>query len=68
MKGLVVVGQHFWVVRRGSPATGAFIMRHEYFSNKELYATKMMLHITEEVTEEDVLYLEQPSPNSSIAS
>ena len=43
---LVVVGQDFRVVRRGSPATNAFIMRHEYLPNKELYDTNRMVHIT----------------------
>ena len=51
---LVLVGHNFWVVRRGGPATYAFIMRHEDFPNKELYATKRMVHITEEGHEEDL--------------
>ena len=29
-----------------SPATNDFIMRHEYFPNKELFFTKRMVHIT----------------------
>ena len=45
------------VVRRGSPETDAFIMRNEDFPNKELYATKRMVHITEEGPEEDLFYL-----------
>ena len=52
-------GKYFCVVWRGSPATGAFIMRHEYFPNKRFYATKMMIHIIEEGPEEDFLYLEE---------
>ena len=48
---LVLVGKYFRVVRRGSPATNAFIMRDEDLPNKELYATKRMAHITEEVPE-----------------
>ena len=56
----MVVGKYFWVVRRGSTVTVAFIMRHKYFPNKELYATKRMVYITEEVPEEDLLYLERP--------
>ena len=46
---LVLVGKYFWVVRMGIPATDAFIMRCEDFPNKELYATKRMVYITEEV-------------------
>ena len=65
---LVVVAQYFRVVRRGSPATNAFITRHKYFPNKELYATKRMFHFTEEGPEEDFLDLEIPSLDSSIAS
>ena len=49
---MVLVGQYFWVVRRGSPATDPFIKRHEDFPDKELYATKRMVHITEEGPEE----------------
>ena len=45
---LVVVRQYFRVVRRGSPTTDAFIMRHEDFPNKELYAINRIVHITEE--------------------
>ena len=41
----MVVGKYFRVVRRGSPATNAFIMRDEDLPNKELYATKRMIHI-----------------------
>ena len=48
MEGLVLVWKGFWVVRRGSPATNVFTMRHEDLPNKELYATKRMVHITEE--------------------
>ena len=65
---LVLLGQDFWLVRRGSPATDAFIMRHEDFPNKELYATKRMVHITEEGPEEELLDLERPSFDSSIDS
>ena len=54
MEWLVVVGQYFRVVRRGSPETNTFIMRHEYFPNKELYAIKRMVHITEEGPKEDL--------------
>ena len=64
----MLVGKYFWVVSRGSPATELFIMRHEYFPDKELYATKRMVHITEEGTEEDLLDLEIPSLEYSIAS
>ena len=64
----MVVGQYFWVVRRGSPETDSFIMRHEYFPNKELCATKMMVHIKKEGPEEDLLYLERNSLDSSVAS
>ena len=59
MEGVVLEGKYFCVVWRGSPATGAFIMRHEYFPNKRFYATKMMIHIIEEGPEEDFLYLEE---------
>ena len=54
---LVIVGHNFWVVRRGGPATYAFIMRHEDFPNKELYTTNRMVHITEEVSIEEILDL-----------
>ena len=49
VEGLVIVGQDFRVVKRGSPETDAFIIRHEDFPNKELYATKRIVHITLEV-------------------
>ena len=55
MDGLVFVEQDVSVVRRGSPATDVFIMRHEDFPNKEIYATKRMVHITKEGSEEDFL-------------
>ena len=42
------VEQDVSVVRRGSPETDVFIMRHEDFPNKEIYATKRMVHKTEE--------------------
>ena len=42
------------MVRRGSPETDAFIVFHEYFPNKELHVTKKMVHIIEEVPEEDL--------------
>ena len=68
MEGLVLVGKDFRVVRRRSPTTNAFIMCNEDLPKKELYATKRMVHITEEVTEEDFFYLGIPSLESSIAS
>ena len=48
VEGLLIVGNNFRLVRRGSPATDVFIMRHEDFPNKELYATKRMVNIKEE--------------------
>ena len=48
LEGLVLVGRNFWVVRRGSPATNAFIMHNGDLPNKELYATKRMVNIKEE--------------------
>ena len=68
VEGLVLVGHNFRVVRRGSPETDAFIMCHEYFPKKELYATNMTVYITEEGPEEDLFRLEVPSLDSSIAS
>ena len=68
MEGLALVGKYFWVVRRGSPAAEAFIMRHECFSYKELYSIKRMVYITEEVPKEDLFCLDRPSLGSSIAS
>ena len=68
MEGLVLLGQDFWLVRRGSPATDTFIMRHEDFPNKELYATKRMVHITEEGHEEDLFDLWRLSLDYYIAS
>ena len=46
VEGMVLVGQDFRVVRKGSPATDAFIIRHEDFPNKELYSIRRMVHIT----------------------
>ena len=43
-------------------------MHHEDSQNKELYTTKRMVHILEEVSEEELFDLEIPSLNSSIAS
>ena len=60
VEGVVVVGQDFGVVRRGSTATDAFIMCHEDSPNKDLYATKRMVHITEEGPKEDLFNLEIP--------
>ena len=57
VEGLMLVGKDFWVVRRESPATDAFIMRHEYFPKKELYDTKRMVHITEEGPKEGLFDL-----------
>ena len=48
VEGLLVVGQYFRVMRRGSPATNAFTMRYEDLPNKEIYATERMVLITEE--------------------
>ena len=47
VEGMVLVGKYLRVVRRGGPATNTFIMRHEDFPNKELYATNRMVHTTE---------------------
>ena len=58
---MVLVGHNFWVVMRGIADTNAFIMRHEDLPNKELYATKRVVHITEEGPEEDLNYLERSS-------
>ena len=55
--GTVLLEKYFLVVRRGGPATDVFIMRHEYFPNKELYATKRMVHIKKEGPKEDLFYL-----------
>ena len=68
VEGMVLVGQYFWVVRRGGPENDAFIMCHEDFPNKELYATKKMVHITEEGPKEYLLDLEKPYLEYSIAS
>ena len=57
MEGLVLVEQDFRVARRGVTATNAFIMCHKYFPNKELYATKRMVHITEEGRTEELFDL-----------
>ena len=65
---MVLVGKDCWLVKRGIPETDAFIMRQEDLPKKELYATKRMVHITEEVTEEDFFYLGIPSLEYSIAS
>ena len=54
---VVIVGYDFRLVRRGSPGTDALLMCHEYFPNKKLYATKRMVHIIEEVSEEDLFNL-----------
>ena len=61
VESLVLVGQYFRVVRRGSPATNTFIMRNEDLPNEEVYATKRMVHITEEGPEEDLFDLERYS-------
>ena len=53
----MVVGKYFRMVRRGSTETYVFIMCHEDLSKKELYATKRIVHITEEVPKEDLLDL-----------
>ena len=45
------------MVMRGGPATNLFIIRHEDFTKKELYATKKMVHKTEESRKEDLFYL-----------
>ena len=55
MERLVLVGHGFGVVGRGGPDTEIFIMRNEYFPNKELYTTKTMVHITEEGPKEYLL-------------
>ena len=43
-------------------------MRHEDLPNKELYATKRMVHIIEEVPKEDLFDLDIPFLDSSIDS
>ena len=65
---MVIVGQDFRVVRRGSSATDKFIMHHEDLPNKELCATKGMVHTTEPPPKEDLFDLERPSLESSIDS
>ena len=67
MDGLLLVEKDFRVVRRGILATDVFSMRHEYFPNNEIYATKRMVHIIEEGPEEHLFGLERPSLDSSIA-
>ena len=64
----MLVGKYLQVVRRGIPEKDAFIMCHENSPNKELYATKRMVHITEEGPKEEILDLERTYLNSSIAS
>ena len=44
-EGMVPLGKYFREVRRESPVTNAFIMRHGDLPNKEIYATKRMVHI-----------------------
>ena len=68
VEGMVLVGKGFWLVRRGVPSTDAFIVRHEDFPNKELYATKKMVNIIEEGPKEDLFDLDRPSLESSIDS
>ena len=53
---------------RGGPETNLFIIRHEDFTKKELYATKRMVHITEESPKEDLFYLGIHFIDSYIAS
>ena len=65
---MVLVWKYFRVVRRGGLATDALIMCCEGFPNKEIYATKSMVCITEEVPEEDLFYLEINSFDSYVAS
>ena len=64
----MLVEQDFRVARRGVTATNAFIMCHKYFPNKELYATKRMVHIIEEGPKLDLFNFERPSIDSSISS
>ena len=68
MERLVLVGHGFGVVGRGGPDTEIFIMRNEYFPNKELYTTKTMVHITEEGPKEYLLDLDRNYLYSSIDS
>ena len=68
VEGVVLVGKYFRVVRRGSPVTDSFIMRHEDFPNKELYSTKSMVYITRQLPKEGLFNLEIPSLESSISS
>ena len=42
---------------RGGSATNLFIIRYEEFTKKEPYATKRIVHITEESPKEDLFYL-----------
>ena len=68
VEGLVVAGKYFWVMRRGSPATYSFNMRHKDLPNKYLYCTKRRVNITEEVPREDLFHLERIHLVSSIDS
>ena len=56
------------MVMRGGPATNLFIIRHEDFTKKELYATKRMVYITEESPKEDLFHLGILFLDSYIAS
>ena len=60
--------EQFWVLRKGSPATYKFTMNHENSSKMELYATKRMVHITEEGPKEYLLYLYRSPLDYYIAS
>ena len=55
----MLIWKYFRVMRRGSLATGAFIMRNGDYPNKELYDTKRMVHTTEEGPKEDLFYLDR---------
>ena len=68
VEGLVLVGQDFRVVRRGSPETDTFIMRHKDLPTKQLCSTKRMVNIIEEGPEEYLFDLERLSLEYSIAS
>ena len=53
---------------RGGSATNLFIIRYEEFTKKEPYATKRIVHITEESPKEDLFYLGIHFIDSYIAS
>ena len=57
LEGVVLVEEDVKVMRRGSDAIPVFVFTHANFPDKKIYAAKPYIHVTQEGTDDRLIFL-----------